>query len=65
MLDVTKRVLLFVEDDDSLLQQMKEYFINLDNEVYTATSLEEAKKAVQSIAFDAIVLDVFYLMDQD
>lgn len=58
MLDVTKRVLLFVEDDDSLLQQMKEYFINLDNEVYTATSLEEAKKAVQSIAFDAIVLDV-------
>ena len=31
MLDVTKRVLLFVEDDDSLLQQMKEYFINLDN----------------------------------
>lgn len=45
MLDVTKRVLLFVEDDDSLLQQMKEYFINLDNEVYTATSLEEAKKS--------------------
>lgn len=58
MEDVSKRVLLLVEDNRNLLKQMEDYFLSLENEVYTATSLTEAKRLVENIHFDAIILDL-------
>ncbi|MGN1235472.1 MAG: response regulator transcription factor [Christensenellaceae bacterium] len=46
-----------MEDDRRLLEEMSNYF-QLENEVYTASTLKEAEELFFRQAFDAVVLDL-------
>ena len=58
MQDIFHRKILFVEDDQKLLLQMKNWFQTNGNQIFTASSLLEASLILKKIIPDMIVLDV-------
>lgn len=58
MKPVTGRKILFVEDDEELLAEMKAFFENNNNNVWTASSLFEAREILSKIRPEMIVLDI-------
>lgn len=56
--DVVNRRILFVEDDASLLTQMKNWFEAKGNAVRAASSLLDARTALENFTPEMIVLDV-------
>ena len=53
-----KAHILIVDDDDRIRELVKEYLNNNDYLVTTANSAEDAKKKVDIVKFDIIVLDI-------
>ena len=53
-----KAHILIVDDDDRIRELVKQYLNNNDYLVTTASSAEDAKKKVDIIKFDIIVLDI-------
>lgn len=58
MYEVSNRKILFVEDDETLLNEMADYFYAKGNKSFTAETLKEAKELFSKEQFDAVVLDV-------
>ena len=53
-----KAHILIVDDDDRIRELVKQYLNNNDYLVTTANSAEDAKKKVDIVKFDIIVLDI-------
>ena len=53
-----KAHILIVDDDDGIRELVKQYLNNNDYLVTTANSAEDAKKKVDIVKFDIIVLDI-------
>ena len=53
-----KAHILIVDDDDRIRELIKQYLVDNDYLVTTANSAEDAKKKVDIIKFDLIVLDI-------
>lgn len=50
--------ILFIEDDETLLDEMSDYFDKNGNEIFAAENLKQAKNIISNESLDIIVLDV-------
>jgi len=50
--------ILVVDDDSSLLEALELYFIDAGEDVVALDSFEEARRALQTTHFDALITDV-------
>lgn len=55
---VSGRKILFVEDDEAIRLDQAKYFRMRGNMVYEANCLNQAIKLINSVPFDAIILDI-------
>lgn len=53
-----RQKILVVDDDRSLLDALERYFIDAGEDVVAIDSYEEARRALQTTQFDALITDV-------
>lgn len=55
---MTKHTILMVDDDELILNTLKERFATWETEVYTAKTPEEAKQLLDQITPEVVILDL-------
>ena len=55
---MNKHIIMLVDDDDLILGTLKKRFETFDNQVYTASTEDEAKKILSEVTPEVLVLDL-------
>lgn len=60
---MTKHTILMVDDDQLILNTLKERFATWETEVYTAKTPEEAKQLLEKMTPEIVILDLLLTKD--